>query len=371
MRILVIGPTGSGGSIPPYLNVLTAGLRQHGAHVDRLGSPTLPYDSTTSTFWPADRIIAAAHQLLTDVDLSSYDVLSLHFGNLEIEQLLPTLWGQRNLPPVVYHVHSLDWTLFTHHVPNPELRAAVDTAIERMNGFLAFGEYGRRRITHQHNQTAPSTVSWLPTTIPTTTPPQPPAPRPGPGLLASLYGYAAPWKDAGTLLNACANVSTAFRMVLAGPFWDDQTQAGIDLTRECATGAQHGRGHVDVTARYLDPGARKALAECTDIATFPYRSHSSFQGSGAIADYLAHGVPILATDVANMTELIGDAGHIVEPDSAAAFADGLDRLLTDHHYRNTLRRNAERRRTQFSSSHHAATCLRLYETVTTRTATTS
>src|SRR5439155_1553342 len=46
MRILLVGPRQNGGSLPPYLDVLTAALRRHGARVHRLGSTSLPFDTT-------------------------------------------------------------------------------------------------------------------------------------------------------------------------------------------------------------------------------------------------------------------------------------------------------------------------------------
>lgn len=372
MRVLIIGPTGGGGSIPPYLNMLAAGLRQHGVSVDRLGTPGVPYDPATSAFWSAERIIEAAEQLLASVDLNAYDLLSIHYGNLEIEQLLATVWTQTKVTPAVYHVHSLDWTLFADQVPNTALRSAVEDAIDGMDGYVFFGEYGRTQLARRHNLSAPSVVAWLPTTIPSGT-----RARPGTALgsvlaaehgpMASLYGYAAPWKDPAGLITACRRTNSSSHVIIAGPFWDNPNEAGADLTRETETGANHGGSHVNVIARYLRPQHRLALVEASRFAVFPYKAVPTFQGSGAIADYLAHGVPILATDVANMAELIGDAGHVVAANDYDAFALGIDRLASDRAYRNSLRRNAEHRARQFDGLHHAANCLRLYETVIART----
>ncbi|MGW0249290.1 glycosyltransferase [Nocardia goodfellowii] len=367
MRVLMIGPTGGGGSLPPYLNVLSAGLEQHGVRVDRLGTSGVPYDPAASAFWTADRIVDAAEQLLATVDLRTYDLLSIHYGNLEIEQLLPMLWQHSPRPPVVYHVHSLDWTLFADQVPNPVLRQAVEDAVDRMDGFVFFGEYGRTQLIRRHNLDVPSTVAWLPSTIPAGTLADP-GPlrtvlRPRLGPLASLYGYAAPWKDAGWLIRSCTRTTRSSRMILAGPFWDHPTETGIDLTREVRTGRQHGSVHIDVVADYLRPCHRKALVEATDFAVFPYRHTPTFQGSGAIADYLAHGVPVLVTEVANMSELVGDAGHVVAANDYDAFAAGIDRLAADREFRDTLQNNAARHAERFATSHHAANCLRLYEAV--------
>lgn len=140
MKILLIGPHHPGGSHPPYLDVLADALRGHGAQVDRLGAPGLPYDVEQGRLWDADAIIGAADALLEQHDLTDYDLLSVHFGNLEIEQLLPARWPARR-PPAVYHIHSLDWTLFDRHVPSPALRRAVAEGVAAVDGYVAFGSY--------------------------------------------------------------------------------------------------------------------------------------------------------------------------------------------------------------------------------------
>lgn len=372
MRILLTGPTGGQGSLPPYLDELARALRQYGATVDRLGTPGVPCNPRTGQFWTAGRIMESAERLLAGVDLASYDLLSVHYGNLETEQLLPSLWKrQARRPAAVYHAHSLDWTLFTAHVPDPVLRSAVDDAIGTMDGFVFFGSYGQSRLSRQYQIDVPSTIAWLPTTIPPGTrasagPALRAALSGGYGPVGSLYGYAAPWKDLAGLISACGDVATACRILLAGPFWDDPDQAGTDLSRETAGGARHGAARVDVLAAYLGPGEREALARGSDFAVFPYRHHPAFQGSGAIADYLARAVPVIATDVANMAELTGDAGLIVRPGDKEAFASGMDRLAADENYRNALSRNARRRSGEFTAARHAARCLRLYETAIAR-----
>src|ERR1035441_2699510 len=146
MRILLIGPCHPGGSIPPYLDVLAAALRRCGARVHRIGSAGVPYEPAARAFWPADRILEHASGLLRDTDIGAYDVISLHFGNLEIEQLLPVLWAGRRRAPVVCHVHSLEPALFRSHVPDAALRDAVDKATAAMDGYVFFGEHARRRL---------------------------------------------------------------------------------------------------------------------------------------------------------------------------------------------------------------------------------
>ncbi|MQA88131.1 MAG: glycosyltransferase [Streptosporangiales bacterium] len=367
MRILLVGPCHDGGSIPPYLDVLADGLTALGARVDRLGSAGLPYDPYARRFWPTDRILAAAGRLLSHIDANGYDLVSIHFGNLEIEQLLPALWAHRRRPPAVYHVHSLDWTLFTRHVPDPALRAAVDDGVAAIDGFVFFGRYAKQELTRRLTVAVPATVAWLPTTIPTgtraaTTMQLRAALRRQPGLqLATLYGYAAPWKDPCLVLTACAHARVPVRVVLAGPYWDEPDQAGVDLRAESAAVRRHGLGEVTVVPSYLSAGHRCALVQHSDLAVFPYRPHPTFQGSGAIADYLAHDVPVLATDVANMAELVGDAGAIIPPGDPTALAEAVDLIVRNDAFRARITRAARRRAPAFTAEAHARSCLAFYQ----------
>ncbi len=369
MRIAVIGPRHQGGSLPPYLDVFAAALRRCGQQVHRIGSRGVPFDTGQRAFWPAERILDAAEGLLRRIDLGAYDILSVHFGNLEIEQLLPVLWETRRHPPAIYHVHSLDWTLFAEHRPAPGLRAAVMHGVASMDGFVCFGEYAERRFSAMVDTAAPRAIAWLPTTIPPTT-----RPSVSPGLatalskadqrsLGSLYGYAAPWKDVRTLLVALRRLRLPLRVVLAGPFWDDPDQAGTDIERAADRLASRHGAALTVVPEYLDKGARRAMVDASQFGLFVYRPQSTFQGSGAIADYLAHAVPVIATDVANMAELIGDSGMIVRPADPVAVADALHRLTLDRQTRNRLQAAARRRAYRFTAVHHAAACLRFYENV--------
>jgi glycosyltransferase involved in cell wall biosynthesis len=365
VHILLIGPDHDQGSIPPYLAVLTHALRELGTTVDRLGSSGVPYDIDARRFRTAEDIVHAAGQLLDTVELASYDVISLHVGNLEIEQLLPVLWAKRPHPPVAHHVHTLAPTLFTDHVPDQRLHRAVLEGLGSVDGLVHFGHHAATTLTHAPAVT--SVISWLPTTIPPgTAPTLTPALRraltlPDGVPLVSLYGYAAPWKDPALLLTAAGRLDRSLRIVLAGPGWDDTARAGVQL-RSIRLG-RNGCVEFIVVPEYLDAGHRCALAVATDVAVFPYQPHPSFQGSGAVADYLAHGVPVLATDVATMSELISDGGALVPPRDPRALADGLRRLTADTVTSKHAHATAARRAEWFTAEHHAMTCLALYEQV--------
>jgi glycosyltransferase involved in cell wall biosynthesis len=368
MRVLILGPDHAGGSLPPYLDVLAAGLRHHGVTVDRRGSTQIPYDQAQQRFWPLERVLAAAHALADRVDLDGYDLVSLHFGNLEVDQLVPALWADRRRPPVVYHVHTLAPTLFRDHVPDQHWDRVVQQGIRSADGYVYFGQYARHRVAGTVPDDVPAGVAWLPTTIPHDT-----APAARPALAAalntlsglpviSLYGYAAPWKDAALLHAALERMRVPARIVLAGDFWDDPDQAGIDLTHALSP-VRVGVGELVVVPGYLGPADRAALVRASVAGVFPYRPHPSFQGSGAIADYLAHAVPVVATDVANMAELSGDSGHIVPTGNPEVLAALLDDVAVGGTAAANLVLGAKALAHWFTAEAHAARCLAVYQQV--------
>ncbi|APU21293.1 glycosyltransferase [Actinoalloteichus sp. GBA129-24] len=373
MRVLVLGPDHSDGSLPPYLDVLTAGLRHHGVTVDRHGSSQIPYDQTRHRFWPLERMLTEARAHADQVDLDSYDLVSLHFGNLEIEQLVPAFWADRRVdrpdPPVVYHVHTLAPTLLHEHVPDRRWNSVVQEAIRTLDGYVFFGQYARHQLAGTVPDDVPGGVAWLPTTIPIGTSPNA---RPAlaaaldtpPGIpVISLYGYAAPWKDASLLRSVLERMRVPARVVLAGDLWNQPEQAGVDLGAFVKGPIRVGTGELVVVPGYLGPADRSALVRASAAGVFPYRSHPSFQGSGAIADYLAHAVPVVATDVANLAELVGDAGRIVPTGDPELMATALDSIVGHGVVSVNVARCANARAEQFTGATHAARCLAIYQHV--------
>lgn len=366
MRVLILGPVHPGGSLPPYLDALAAGLASHGVTTVRAGSGRIPYDQARQEFWPPDRVAAAARALARETDPGAFDLVALNAGNLEYDQLVPAIWAASGqaVPPLVHHVHTLAPTLFRDHAPDPRWHRASRDAIRAAGGHVWFGQYARRQMTRRAAG-LPGGVAWLPATIPAGTIP---AARPALARaldtalpVISLYGYAAPWKDAGLLLAALGSMRAPARVVLAGDFWDDPDQAGPGLSAFTRRPARAGRGELAVVPGYLGPADRAALVRASAAGVFPYRPHPSFQGSGAIADYLAHGVPVIATRVANMAELTADAGIIVPPGSPQALAAALDAIASGGEAAASLARHAAARAARFTAEVHAARCLGIYQ----------
>jgi len=55
-----------------------------------------------------------------------------------------------------------------------------------------------------------------------------------------------------------------------------------------------------------------------------------------VAEYLAAGLPVVASDQGDLREIVGDAGLLVPPNDSAALAAALTRLCQDPGLRQTL-----------------------------------
>lgn len=355
MRILLIGPDDPGGSLTPYIDGLAEGLRARGCRVDRAGTPGVPWDPERRAFRPWEEVREAAAGLLRGVELAAYDVISAHFGKLEVEQLLPVLWAGTPRAPAVYHVHSLAWDLFDEFVPAPGMPERVAAAAWSMEGFVFFGRYALERRRAQVGG-RPFTVSFYPHSAA--------VPRPGARAgwkrgrpLASMAGFASPWKDVESLLAAFREVQTPLDFVLAGPFWE---------SRLGFRAAEIGAVRVTVVDEYLDGDASAALIGESDFGIFPYVEHRTFQGSGSLASYLHFGVPVVAFGTANLPEQVEDAGVIVAPDDRAGLVRALEAMAADGEARRAAAAAARARAHLFDPQRHADECLALFREVVRR-----
>jgi glycosyltransferase involved in cell wall biosynthesis len=105
----------------------------------------------------------------------------------------------------------------------------------------------------------------------------------------------------------------------------------------------------------LGPAALDAAWDAADLVVSPSR----YEGYGmAIAEALAHGLPVVATDVGAAASLVGEeAGLIVPVDDQGALEQALDRLLGDAATRERLAGGAARARQRLPSWEQACRTL--------------
>ena len=145
-----------------------------------------------------------------------------------------------------------------------------------------------------------------------------------------------PRKGQDLLVEALATVEGPWRCTFAGPLKHAEYVARL---RE----SLRDKGFQDrcelpgpVTGRALDDAYDSA-----DLVVLPSRAETYGM---VVTEALARGVPVLATEVADIAETLAGAGIVVPPGNAGALADGLRSWFGDAERRRSLRAAARVRR---------------------------
>lgn len=158
-----------------------------------------------------------------------------------------------------------------------------------------------------------------------------------------LYlGTLEPRKDVETLVAACERLWARRRarpdLVLAGgPGWKARP-----LQRRIARSAFRDKIHV---AGYAAQPQAIDLFRAAEAFVYP----SLAEGFGLpVAEAMACGTPVVASDIEALREVAGDAAFFAAPRDVAGFAREIERLLEDEQARETLRAAGERRAALFT-----------------------
>lgn len=166
-----------------------------------------------------------------------------------------------------------------------------------------------------------------------------PLARGSPGAVRNLLCVASlvPRKGHDTLVRALAEVPrTDWLLTCVGSHYrSPATVEGLYAQIE-ADGLDD---HVRLVGE-VDPATLAGFYACADVFVLPTRH----EGYGmAVAEALAHGLPVVSTPTGAIAELIGrDAGMLVPPDDAEALTAALWRVLDDDDLRRRLRDGARR-----------------------------
>lgn len=158
-----------------------------------------------------------------------------------------------------------------------------------------------------------------------------------------LYlGTLEPRKDVETLVGACERLWARRRsrpdLVLAGGAgWKS-----LPLHRRIARSAFRDKIHV---AGYATRAVALELYRAADVFVYP----SLAEGFGLpVAEAMACGIPVVASNIEALREVGGDAAIFVPPGDVLAFARGIERALDDETTRELLREAGPRRAARFT-----------------------
>jgi len=233
------------------------------------------------------------------------------------------LLGAPDRPPVVAVVHNP-----ADHDAGPLQRLAARLVLSRCEGLFTHGRALAEGLRDDYPGT-PASSCPLPPTTRFELPPREQARAqlglPAGDRVALFWGLVRPYKGVDLLLEALAALpreAADWRLVVAGEPWGD---AAADLPRRAA---RLGIGHrVRLDLRWVPEADVPALLAAANLLVLPYRAGSQ---SAVAPIALAHGLPVLATAVGGLPELVQDGvgGVVVPPGDPAALAAalaGLDR----------------------------------------------
>lgn len=116
---------------------------------------------------------------------------------------------------------------------------------------------------------------------------------------------------------------------------------------------------------YVSDAALARLYRRARVFAFP----TLHEGFGMpVLEAMAHGVPVLSSNVSSLPEVCGDAAVLVDPRDAAAIADGLSRILDDAVLRARLAAAGPARAKEFTWERSAREHLAVYQQLSARRA---
>jgi glycosyltransferase involved in cell wall biosynthesis len=160
-----------------------------------------------------------------------------------------------------------------------------------------------------------------------------------------LYvGGIEPRKNLPRLVEAFAGLPEDVSLVIAGASvqWNPE---GWNLLRPCLEALGPDVRRRVILTGYVNEGEKVALLAGALAMAYP----SMYEGFGLpVAEALACGTPVVASNVSSLPEVVGDAALLVDPDDVEAIRNGMGRVLEDEALRRRLAEAGPRRAASFT-----------------------
>jgi glycosyltransferase involved in cell wall biosynthesis len=154
--------------------------------------------------------------------------------------------------------------------------------------------------------------------------------------VVGFVGSLKPWHGVDLLLHAAAELDQAVKVLIVG----DGPQRG---EVEALARTLHMDDRVVLTGAVAHHAVPDYLAAMT-VGAAPYRGRSDFYFSPVkVAEYLAAGLPVVASRQGDLPDLVGEAGLLVNPDDASQLREALHRVLSDQPLRHRMQHAARQR----------------------------
>ncbi len=319
--------TRTGGTI--YDKKVMAELRAAGRPVDHLQWPSsFPFPSREDLEAVAASLAACPNGALVMID-------GLAFGAMP--ELAAQNAGRLRLVALVHHPLALESGLPAHAADR--LRASEQDALRYVRAVIVTSAMTAATLARDFGVRSEKITVATPG-IDKPSPSWSPQSNPVPRLLA--VGTVTPRKAYDVLVRALARIADLeWQCIVAGSL-DRALDTVIAVRRLIEDRDLADR--IDLVGEVTDP---TPFYETADIFVSPSR----YEGYGmAIAEALAYGVPVVATRVGAIPEVVpGSAGILVPPDDPPALADGLRRLIGNRQVRKEFAAGARKAAESFAS----------------------
>jgi len=188
-------------------------------------------------------------------------------------------------------------------------------------------------------------------------------PRPCEEPYVLYVGSEHPRKNLATLLKAFKLLKQdpkfrELKLVKAGPAGGEEKSFRSDTMS--VVEALGLKGDVIFVDRWLSVEELAALYSQAELFAFP----SIYEGFGwPPLEAMACGCPVIASNTTSLPEVLGDAAMYADPASPEAWAEAMERVLTDDRLRRKLASMGLERAKQFTWRRAAEQLLRVYEEV--------
>lgn len=176
--------------------------------------------------------------------------------------------------------------------------------------------------------------------------------------LVLFFGFIRDYKGLDTLIRAAAHLSDEYCVVIAGEMYGDfaKYERMIDEANV--------RSRCKLFIRYIDDTEVPAFFSAAEVCVLPYKSATQ---SGIVQIAFNFNLPVIATDVGGLTEMVEDkvTGLILRSQEPQALAS-LIRKYFEENLRENFSRNIAQRRQSFSWAGFAEAIVTLHESIALR-----
>ncbi len=169
----------------------------------------------------------------------------------------------------------------------------------------------------------------------------------GDAVVIGFVGSLKPWHGVARLIEALRRLPVGTRLLIVG----DGPERG-SLESDIASRGLTERVVMTGTLAHAEVAAHLAAM---DIAIAPYRPQPHFYFSPLkVVEYMAAGVPVIASSQGDLPEIVGNAGLLVRADSSDALVTAIRRLIGDPVLRDRMSRAGRARAAEMTWDRVAA-----------------